>query len=77
MKKLTLSLVLFSLIYLTSAQVVNLDVKVFLEGPFNGSDMNTDLYSEGVMSLIQPYNAAPWNYEGTETAIGWLCNSLN
>jgi len=43
---------------------INLDVKVFLEGPFNGSDMNTDLSS--LMPLSQPYDGFPFNYSGGE-----------
>ncbi|MCD4788919.1 MAG: hypothetical protein K8R37_02875, partial [Bacteroidales bacterium] len=43
------------------------NLSVFLEGPFNGTDMNTDLYDLGVLPNNQPYNVAPWNYDGTET----------
>jgi len=42
-------------------------LKVFLEGPFNGTEMNTDLNSDE-LPLTQPYNTSPWNYEGTEQA---------
>jgi len=49
------------------------DLKVFLEGPFNGTDMNTNLTNnpelvEG-LPLDQPYNIPPWNYEGTESVV--------
>jgi hypothetical protein len=40
---------------------------VYLEGPFNGTDMNTDLQAAGVIPTTQPYNIAPWNYAGTES----------
>jgi len=43
----------------------DLDIKVFLHGPFNGSYMNTDLNS--ILPLSQPYNTSPWNYLGSET----------
>ncbi|GEM_PF-547085 len=45
-----------------------LDLKVFLEGPFNGTEMNP---SSGLESfpLAQPYNVAPWNYQGTESVV--------
>ncbi|MBN1338239.1 MAG: right-handed parallel beta-helix repeat-containing protein, partial [Bacteroidales bacterium] len=43
-----------------------LDLKAFLEGPFNGSEMNTTLNSGGHLPLSQPYNQAPWYYSGTE-----------
>jgi len=43
----------------------NLDIKVLLEGPFNGTDLNTGLNSGGLLPLNQPYNTAPWNYPGS------------
>ncbi len=55
---------------LLSAPVIHnfsLEIKVFLEGAFNGSDMNADLHS--VLPLNQPYNVAPFNYTGTENVI--------
>jgi hypothetical protein len=45
---------------------VYLDLKVFLEGPFNGTGMNTDLTSMSDFPMQQPYNSSPWNYAGTE-----------
>ncbi len=45
----------------------DLDIKVFLEGPFNGTIMNTDLTSLTSFPLNQPYNISPWNYPGTES----------
>ncbi len=44
-----------------------LDLQVFLEGPFSGSDMNTGLNSSGNIPLSQPYNVPPCNYAGTES----------
>lgn len=46
---------------------ISLNLKVFLEGPFNGTDMSTNLNSAGFLPLIQPYNTLPWNYSGVET----------
>jgi len=40
---------------------------VMLEGPFNGSDMNTTLNNLGMIPLNQPYNTAPWNYTVSES----------
>jgi hypothetical protein len=45
---------------------ISLNLKVFLEGPFNTTVMNTALNSSGLLSLSQPYNGIPWNYTGTE-----------
>ena len=49
------------------------ELKIFLEGPFNGSDMNTFLTGnpepvEG-FPLSQPYTSSPWNYSGTESVV--------
>jgi len=44
-----------------------LAIKVFLEGPFNGTDMNTGLIPHPDFPLNQPYNTTPWNYSGTES----------
>ncbi|MBL7103373.1 MAG: C10 family peptidase [Bacteroidales bacterium] len=44
----------------------NVDLKVFLEGPFNVSDMNVDLNNDGLLPLSQPYNVYPWYYTGNE-----------
>jgi parallel beta-helix repeat protein len=43
------------------------DVKAILEGPFNGTDMNTNLNAQGLLTLAQPFNVAPWNYSGNES----------
>src|SRR5690606_4603130 len=43
---------------------VRVDVKLFLEGPFNGTDMNTNI--NAILPDTQVYNVAPWNYMGTE-----------
>jgi hypothetical protein len=38
--------------------------KAFLEGPFNGTDMNCSLLSS--LPYAQPYSSSPWNYLGDE-----------
>ncbi len=45
---------------------INLGIHVFLEGPYSGAQMTTDLNTTGSIPLTQPYNSAPWNYNGTE-----------
>ena len=49
----------------------DLDLKVFLHGPFNGIDMNTNLNS--ILPLSQPYSNSPWFYIGSETT-AWIPN---
>ncbi len=46
---------------------LRLDVKVFLQGPFNGDSMETKITAE--IPLSQPYNNAPWNYNGNEQVV--------
>lgn len=43
-----------------------LDLKVYLEGPYSGTEMYRFLNTYGYMPLAQPYNTAPWNYNGPE-----------
>ena len=40
-----------------------LQLKVYLEGPFNDSEMNTNNFE---LPSSQPYNISPWNYNGLE-----------
>jgi uncharacterized protein (TIGR02145 family) len=49
------------------AQSFTVSLKSYLEGPFNGSEMNASLNSFNYLPLAQPYNNAPWNYQGTES----------
>ena len=48
----------------------NLDIATFLEGPFDVSEMNIDLNNAGLIPANQPYNTAPWDYNGTEAFVG-------
>ncbi len=45
----------------------NLNVNVFIEGPYNGSTLNTDLNLSALIPFNQPFSSAPWNYSGTES----------
>jgi hypothetical protein len=45
----------------------SLNIKVFLEGAYNGLNMNTDLTGLTNFPLSQPYSGSPWNYPGNET----------
>lgn len=45
-----------------------LDIRVMLEGPFNGTNLNADLISDAAsFPFSQPFNAFPWNYKGSES----------
>ena len=67
MKKFTfISIALSAMIALQLNAQVSFNIKVYLEGPFYGTEMTTALNSEGLIPLTQPYNVSPWNYPGTE-----------
>ena len=51
---------------------VILDLKAFLEGPFNGSNMDATINSH--LPLSQPFNMPPWNYTGSES-VGSIPNT--
>lgn len=48
---------------------INLDLLVYIEGPFTGTLMSTFLNAGGQLPLGQPYNTSPWNYPGNETVL--------
>ena len=49
---------------------IKIELKVLLEGAFNGTDMNTGL-NPGWLPLTQPYNdPQKWDYQGTESVTG-------
>ena len=52
---------------LYSPQVVELNLKVFLEGPYSNNQMTHTLNDLGFIPLSQPYNINPWNYYGSES----------
>ncbi len=62
----TLDTVCFSECDACTNQLYSFNLKVLIEGPFNGAVMNTDLYDLGFLPDQQPYNTAPWSYDGTE-----------
>ncbi|MEZ5082648.1 MAG: PKD domain-containing protein [Bacteroidales bacterium] len=61
--------------------IKTVNLKVLLEGPYNGTDMTSKLV--GVLPLSQPFNESPWNYPGNESvtqipadAIDWILLEL-
>ncbi len=47
---------------------LRVDLTAFLEGPFNGTDMNSVLTTEGFIPAHQPFDKEPWNYFGQEAS---------
>ncbi len=44
---------------------INLELKVYIEGPFNGTSMDANIMS--FIPLSQPFDISPWNYSGIES----------
>ncbi len=61
-------------IIITGSTVLNL--KVFLEGPYVNDEMAPYLNAPGVLPLSQPYNIAPWYYQGSESVISIPNNNI-
>jgi PKD repeat protein len=53
------------------------DLKVMLEGPFNGVEMNSELTVLNDFPFSQPYSGSPWNYSGTENVAGIPTNVVD
>lgn len=51
-----------------------MNATALLRGPWNGTSMNTNLNSGGILPLSQPYNTPPFNYAGTES-VGAIPNA--
>jgi len=51
---------------ITGTGGIILDISANLEGPFNGTNMNTDL-NPWIIPKNQPYNMSPWGYYGSES----------
>lgn len=51
-----------------SPDVVKLKLKIQLQGAYNAvnGQMNTNLLQHNLLPLTQPFNTAPWNYNGNE-----------
>lgn len=47
------------------------ELTVFLEGPFSGTEMNTSLNDQNVLALNNPYSNLPWSHSGTEGVLSF------
>ena len=48
-------------------QGINVNTKIWLEGPFYNGNMLLLLHEEGHIPLNQNFSSAPWNYNGSES----------
>jgi len=56
---------------------ITVELAAFLEGPFNGTAMDMDLNTGGEIPLSQPFNTAPWNYNGPESVVSIPANTVD
>lgn len=62
----------------SAADPIRVKVKAFLEGAYSGNGaMSTALSQYHLISEEQPYNAAPWYYEGEECAETTAANAVD
>ncbi|MBC8485669.1 MAG: hypothetical protein H8D45_06475, partial [Bacteroidetes bacterium] len=47
------------------------ELTVFLEGPFSGTEMNTGMNDQNFLALNNPYSNLPWNHTGTEGVLSF------
>ncbi|OWY23265.1 hypothetical protein C7N43_04385 [Sphingobacteriales bacterium UPWRP_1] len=62
-----------------SATGVRAKAKIYLEGAYNAAtgSMNTLLLSGNLLPTSQPYNSAPWYYNGTENVTNFPANTVD
>lgn len=72
-----LSILFITLSYAQDSVLANLNIKVFLEGPFNNDKMETSLREKNLIPAMQPYNVLPWNYNGTEKITNFPDNTVD
>lgn len=49
---------------------ISLNLKVFLQGPYDAGTMHALLDEQHLLPARQPYSRAPWNYNGSENVAG-------
>ncbi|HPE56260.1 MAG TPA: S8 family serine peptidase [Bacteroidales bacterium] len=54
----------FNILEATAAHTIQLDLKLYLEGAFDGAMMSTSI--NGLLPFNQPFISAPFNYSGNE-----------
>ena len=56
---------------------INLNATVILGGCYSNGTMSNTLLTRGFLPNNQPYNAAPWNYNGTETVNSFPAHTVD
>lgn len=76
-------MILMIIMQIGIGQDIALNLKIYLEGPFFSTQMNTSLNIGGYIPNDQPFDVSPWNYSGNEiittmpsTAVDWVLVEL-
>jgi hypothetical protein len=59
-----------NMMIVTPPPTVRAEIKIFLQGAYNGGIMSTALAGASLIPLTQPYTAAPFSYAGAESGPG-------
>jgi len=65
------------ILHLAVVAEINMNLKVFLEGAFQDTEMLNKLRELGLIPSSQPYSNPPWNYNGTESVIDIPANAVD
>jgi len=47
--------------------VYSINLKAYIEGPFEETEMETELNDQNLLPTTQPFNVEPWHYNGSES----------
>ncbi|MEZ5082651.1 MAG: hypothetical protein R2750_04280, partial [Bacteroidales bacterium] len=61
---------------ITNEGIKTVNLKVFLEGPYNGAGLMTPNLTD-VLPLSQPFDMSPWNYGGSENVTEIPANTVD
>ena len=63
--------------YILVVADIDLTLNVYLEGPFQVTEMTTHLNNLDLIPVSQPYSSSPWNYSGTESVVSIPTNAVD
>jgi parallel beta-helix repeat protein len=57
--------------------ICKLNIKLFLEGPYDNGSMRTDLLTFNLIPIKNPYESSPWNYIGNDSVANIPANIVD
>ena len=55
----------------TSSKTTLVKARAYLQGPWNGTNLNSMLFTQNILPLAQPYSDSKWGFPGTESILGY------